>query len=848
MKRNVCVGAIIAALLFLILPPALALADAPITRGLEPAGEGSVGEPPTGAGSVSDSTAWHGVQELPPPTMSPQGAIAAPAYARPLQQGDGGNGALAWLERQINPGNWILDAGMGIFAGIVKMFGGMTQKAAGAFLGTASVLPSGCDNAATNFVFCTPASLTYAHPGLQAVWGIVGSIATGLVTILFTVRLGRMIVEGSWSLATESKGLLLTFICSMAFIKATGPICMLLIEFFNGLSNLLLSRASLALPSQDVGDLNIGSNMLFLVLWVLILILVLKGFSRIVQIIILLAMAPIAGALLMDPATSGRFRSWFEKLIELLLSQINLVMIFIVIAAILQPYQNQGAGDAFVGFLLSIVMMGMALNSRAVIGIAGAAMSGGGSYLKSLFMMGALGAGSSTAAHLLGRGVGTVARGVQHGIDQARAQLGRGTADGLDRVVGDRATSGDPAQTAAAQRATSTPRADSGGIRFGYAGMRPDNLGRSMYRGFHEARHNTAGAARRERALASANHQLQTAQAAKRMARDSGDGALMAQARCEQSQAQVTLLRDKAEVLDKQARTARANGFNIQASQFEHERDRRRRQAEAHAQLARNGEVPYRPGRWAGRQADGSFSTNEQGSARREVSRLALNDAAGMHDLERSDLDARIAIDEGRATALPRQIALNAAKGQARMERYTAQGRPARAALAQRLTAAREQRLRAEQSDIQERLTLNRNRRDALTPIEGEQHAKATRVAATAIANERLPEALRIGRAGSGQAELQRARTGVQQIAHRPPSERTPVPPRRSNRIGHRTAQSSGQPRTAEPGAARQSRAPSETIARLRAQRDRSGGSHDPDASDTPRPARWWSPQDDTDE
>jgi hypothetical protein len=134
------------------------------------------------------------------------------------------------------------------------MFGGMAQKAATAFLGTASVLPTGCDNAATNFVFCTPGSLTYDHPGVRAIWGVLSSIAAGLVTILFTVRLGRMIVEGPRALAAEGKGLLLTFIVSLSFIQATGPICKLLIDFFNGLSNLLLARASLAFPSQDVGD------------------------------------------------------------------------------------------------------------------------------------------------------------------------------------------------------------------------------------------------------------------------------------------------------------------------------------------------------------------------------------------------------------------------------------------------------------------------------------------------------------------------------------------------------------------------------------------------------------------
>ncbi len=189
----------VAVLLLLLLLPQLALADAPITRGPESLGQGSMGTPAAGA-------LWRDVRALPLPSLVTPGPSFVPGAAPRAQQDGPGSGPIAWLGRELNPGNWILDAGMGIFAGIVKMFGGMAQKAVEAFLGTASVLPSGCDSAATNFVFCTPASLTYDHPGVKTVWSVLSGIAAGLVTILFTVRLGRMIVEGPRTLASEGKG------------------------------------------------------------------------------------------------------------------------------------------------------------------------------------------------------------------------------------------------------------------------------------------------------------------------------------------------------------------------------------------------------------------------------------------------------------------------------------------------------------------------------------------------------------------------------------------------------------------------------------------------------------------
>jgi hypothetical protein len=793
-------------MIMVLLVPLPVLADAPGTRGPENPGQGNVGVPSSASGEVVTSAVWRGVRELPPPSMPARG----PGYAPLRQQSGGESSAITWLGRSLNPGNWILDAGMGIFAGIVKMFGGIMQKAVEAFLGTASVLPAGCDNAATNFVFCTPASLTYEHPGVKIVWGVLSGIASGLVTILFTVRLGRMIVEGPRTLATEGKGLLLTFIFAMTFIQATYTISWLIIEFFNGISNLLLSRAALSLPSQDVGDLNIGSNILFLVLWILILLLIIKSFARIVQIIILIACAPIAGALLMDRSTSSRFRSWFEKLIELLLAQINLAIIFIVITAILQPYAGRGAGDAFVSFLLSIVMMGMALSGKSVIGVAGAAMSGGGNGLLSFLKYQVVGGALRKAIGGRGRAgegyavTSTTDPHVRAGLDSAR----RGA-----RESGERNTraSGDPAQSAAAQRQTDgtssssavpRPPAPAGSFRLGDAG---NGLKGQRANARYLAAGQTARGgndrlpqdARRQQALMRATMMRQQATAL----REAGD-------------------RTGAEELDRKARLQQRFGW---------------------------GQDITRPSR---------FTANAR-ATRREAHRQALRETVGMHALEHDALSQRIQADEARLPTLQRELALAASTGGDTSVLHQEQQD-----IQQRLAIGR---ARAQAITPREDGSPSAATRSAAAALANERLEPALRSSAYAArisAGTGSAFARRItgGPTEGARNELARTRAHAVRVAQTSPDQRAPIAAVRAARprsaagrrsgdgsprsaVGRlpRKEQGNTAPQAAAP--ARPARARSSTIEYMRAQQIRmaqqgNGSGGDPIPRDTPRPSR----------
>ncbi len=700
-------------MLGVLLTPALALADAPITRGPEQSGQGGTGRP------SSSANAWSGVRELPPPTRFARGSSSA-AIPAPAQQSGTGAGA-TWLERQLNPGNWILDAGMGIFAGIVKMFGAMAQKGALAFIGP-SVLPGGCDNAATNFVFCTPPSLTYDHPGVRLVWGVLGSVAAGLVTILFTVRLGRLIVEGPRSLAAEGKGLILTFLVAMTFIQATGPICKLIIDFFNGLSQLLLAKAAFEFPTADAAGLDFGAVVLFLVLWAMILILIVKSFTRLVQIIVLLAVAPLAGALLIDRSTSPRFRAWLEKLLELLLAQVNLVIIFIVIAAILRPYDGQGSGDQFVSFLLSIVAIGMALSGRSAIGIATTALGGAGAGGLLAFLRYQV---AGNAVRALGGG---------RRAQQAAAGAGAGAVRSVTRA------SGDPSESAAAQRQSLPP-----------------------------------GAFRASDSRAS--------QGKRSVATQAGSPTKLADTPRERARVRAGLMRERADAL-------RARGDRTGA-------DVLRRKAQLHERFAQGRSIA-RPARF----------TDAERVQRHDAHRQALAELSGMHALERDALREQIRADEQHLPHVRRDLAMASAMG------------------------GDTQSLHAEQAAIEGRLTAGRARLRQITPPKGREQASATRAAAAALANQRLPEPLRATRptqsspAQDARAELARSRAAARLAAETPERKRPKISDVRGGQY-RRTDARKPEPGPVEPAVAgtRPSRAHSQTIALLRARREH----HSPD-------------------
>jgi hypothetical protein len=218
-----------------------------------------------------------------------------------------------------------------------------------------------------------------------------------------------------------------------------------------------------------------------------------------------------------------------------------------------------------------------------------------------------------------------------------------------------------------------------------------------------------------------------------------------------------------------------------------------------------------------GRVARPARFTPEQRATRRQVFRQALTEVGGMHALERDALTQRIGADEQRLPTLQRDLAMAGSTGG-------------------NITA-----LHQEHTELTQRLATSRARLAALTPVEGEQLPRATREAATALANERLPQELRstpyamrhgaakgsafvqrIAGAGAQGArdELARARATGVRMAATPTDGRPPIAQLRKRGTADRSRRDQASRGDVEHPAdrpvARRSRAPSSTIARLR--------------------------------
>jgi hypothetical protein len=366
-----------------------------------------------------------------------------------MQQPDGGSGLLG---RQPAVGNWVFDAGLGIAGGVLATINealilGVTELALGSG-------ESGC-SAVHNIILCTSPELFFGGAsgelaGIPAVigqlWPAMESVAIGLIGLLFVVRIGRMVAEGPGSLATEGKSLVISFALALAWVSGAEGILRMILGMLNELHALVAGDALRDLMERAFlpgASLNLGGQLTLLVLVVTALILAGKAVLRLVHLTILISVAPLMGALLIDRTTSARFGRWFGALVEVLLQQTAWVFFFrIGVELFEQSGPGAGGTEQIVANLMAAMVFGMAVGGERVLaGIAGATGGPGGMV------------GSALGSALSGRSVLRAGRAVH----QAQLKTGKSFAEAAAGLAGRTSggtASGDPLQSAAAQRAS----------------------------------------------------------------------------------------------------------------------------------------------------------------------------------------------------------------------------------------------------------------------------------------------------------------------------------------------------------------------------------------------------------
>jgi hypothetical protein len=407
--------------------PRLALADAPGTRG----------EQPQPVGNAGDTGDWRYVEQ-----RSPTGAsLALPAFA---PQDDTSS---EWIGREINVGSWILDAGMGIGSALLATLNYALLDGLRALSEGAPTL-AGCGGH-LNILWCTPPEL-FLDPRqpiggvVRTIWGTLEPVAISLIGVLFVVRIGRLMATGPAGLAAEGKAVVIAFAVALVWIKSADTVLRFMMAGLNEFHSLVMTQALRTLLDQSaypVDTLNIGLQATTLVMVVALLALVVKALMRVVQLTLLIGLAPLMGALLMDRSTSARFGQWLGKLIDVLLQQTAWVF-FLWFGALFyaqaMPADPQQIETVVTGRVVATVVFGMALGGESILaGIASATAAPGGLI------------GSVLSTITSGRFAVQALRYATRSPSQARSVPATGDVNGApDRGT----TAADPRQSAAAKR------------------------------------------------------------------------------------------------------------------------------------------------------------------------------------------------------------------------------------------------------------------------------------------------------------------------------------------------------------------------------------------------------------
>lgn len=389
---------VILALLFLcvsIISPSAALADAPGTRGPEELPQGGI---TSETGQVQE---WQGVRELPLPNvlLAQAGTGSAPALmagtfpqpSMPSRAGSQQNpaDAVTWLTRLPNIGNWGMDMVLGGASALINTIKDAVIDGIVASIGGEDKLNLTCDGGGNNFIVCTPPALFFGTNStgigfgtiIPTLWEKLRPLEISLITLLFAVRLSRVLKSGPKSLATEGKDIVFSFMVTVILITQAEQLLTMLFTLFNFVHSQILSVGGngstiiglfkRATDSYGIG-LNFASSFMSFVLIIVIFAVVFKGIVNVIKLGVLVLVAPVMGALYFDISTRSRFTSWLGRLFDVLLAQTTTVFFLAVGSRMIVDQPGPGA------MLLGTVVIGLSLGGETLLaGIAGAGASVG---------------------------------------------------------------------------------------------------------------------------------------------------------------------------------------------------------------------------------------------------------------------------------------------------------------------------------------------------------------------------------------------------------------------------------------------------------------------------------------
>lgn len=263
--------------------------------------------------------------------------------------------ASVWLTRVPQVGNWMVDGVLGSLSAVLAVFNDLQAVVYRSVLGVFGDTTACGD---LGFIACTPVNFFFATDSpvgaaVQEMWRILRSVATALLTLLLTVRIGRLMIGGVGDLASEGQELTTSFAMALAVIYGAEGLLRMLIGAFNDLHAAILGDGGAVILSAIESPVffNLANQLLRALLFIVLFLLMFKAITRILHLALLIGMAPVMGALLLDRSTSSRFGAWFGRLIETLLQQTAWVFFLKVGSVLFASIQPVLTHDQLLGLL-----------------------------------------------------------------------------------------------------------------------------------------------------------------------------------------------------------------------------------------------------------------------------------------------------------------------------------------------------------------------------------------------------------------------------------------------------------------------------------------------------------------